>query len=191
MKSILILFLCIFLVGCGKDVVSRDEYDNVVQELENLRNDYNELEEKYENLLNELKENTDDSKNSNISKTEKYEYNDWNMSLSFSENDLSYSFDINISMFGKEKWEIAGLSSYLSILCSNLDKEWEEQGIKTNYTIVSDGLVISNIMSIDETGIIDGSSWIIQNIGDNEYDENIIQGYVNKIETDITEFWGN
>ena len=99
MKSILILFLCIFLVGCGKDVVSRDEYDNVVQELENLRNDYDELEEKYENLLNELKENTDDSKNSNISKTEKYEYNDWNMSLSFSENDLSYSFDINISIF--------------------------------------------------------------------------------------------
>lgn len=32
MKSILILFLCIFLVGCRKDVVSRDEYDeNIIQ----------------------------------------------------------------------------------------------------------------------------------------------------------------
>lgn len=191
MKKFLFLVFVFLLVGCGKDVVSREEYDNVVKELENLRNDYSELEEQYDNLLNEFKKNTDNSKNSNVSKTNKYEYDDWIMNLSFSKNELDYSFDINISMFGKEKWEIAGLSSYLSILCSNLDKEWEEQGIKTNYTIVSDGLVISNIMSIDETGIIDGSSWTMKNIESNEYDKNIIQEYINKIESDIIEFWEN
>lgn len=191
MKKFLLLVFLFFLVGCGKDVVSMEEYDNVVKELEDLRNDYSELEEQYDELLNEFKKSKDNSKNSNVSKTSKYEYDDWIMNLSFSKNELDYSFDINISMFGKEKWEIAGISSYLSILCSNLDKEWKEQGIKTNYTIVSDGLVISNIMSIDETGIIDGFSWTMENIGNHEYDENIIKGYTNKIETDIIKFWEN